>query len=162
MADAVARPDTRDSARRAAGDALLRRISARGEVAAAVRGTLRCHSLSWTSGLGDDLADSGGALSRRRLSERAATPPVIRTASGAQGYDGHDDALLRGPETVSDIRSGRRHRTITLIGPGAAGKSTIGKALAERLDVPFADLDIRFSSEHGDIGDYIRRRGYQA
>jgi shikimate kinase len=30
---------------------------------------------------------------------------------------------------------------VRLIGPGAAGKSTIGALVAERLGVPFVDLD---------------------
>jgi shikimate kinase len=51
---------------------------------------------------------------------------------------------------------------IRLIGPGGAGKSTIGALLAERLDVPFVDLDRHFTARVGDISDCIDRHGYHA
>jgi shikimate kinase len=51
---------------------------------------------------------------------------------------------------------------IRLIGPGGAGKSTIGALLAERLDVPFVDLDRHFAGRAGDITEYIGRHGYDA
>lgn len=51
---------------------------------------------------------------------------------------------------------------IRLIGPGGAGKSTTGALLAERLGVPFVDLDRHFASRLGDIGEYIGRHGYDA
>jgi len=51
---------------------------------------------------------------------------------------------------------------IQLIGPGGAGKSTIGALLAERLHVPFLDLDRHFAGRVGDISEYIRRHGYDA
>ena len=51
---------------------------------------------------------------------------------------------------------------IRLIGPGGAGKSTVGPLLAQRLDVPFLDLDRHFAARLGDISDYIGRRGYDA
>jgi shikimate kinase len=51
---------------------------------------------------------------------------------------------------------------IHLIGPGGAGKSTIGALLAERLDVPFVDLDRHFAGRVGDISEYIGRHGYDA
>src|SRR5260221_9730028 len=51
---------------------------------------------------------------------------------------------------------------IRLIGPGGAGKSTIGALLAERLDVPFVDLDRHFAARIGDISEYIERHGYDA
>ncbi len=51
---------------------------------------------------------------------------------------------------------------IRLIGPGGAGKSTIGALLAERLDVPFVDLDQHFAGRVGDISEYIGRHGYEA
>jgi shikimate kinase len=51
---------------------------------------------------------------------------------------------------------------IRLIGPGGAGKSTIGAVLAARLDVPFVDLDRRFVRRAGDISKYIDWHGYHA
>lgn len=52
--------------------------------------------------------------------------------------------------------------TIRLIGPGGAGKTTVGAALAERLAVPFLDLDAEFTARHGDISAYLAARGYDA
>jgi shikimate kinase len=49
---------------------------------------------------------------------------------------------------------------IRLIGPGGAGKSTIGALLAARLDVPFIDLDRHVAGRVGDISEYIGRHGY--
>jgi len=51
---------------------------------------------------------------------------------------------------------------IRLIGPGGAGKSTIGALLAEHLGVPFIDLDRHFAGRVGDISEYIGRLGYDA
>jgi shikimate kinase len=51
-------------------------------------------------------------------------------------------------------------REIRLLGPGGAGKSTIGALLAARLDVAFVDLDGRLAGRVGDISDYIDLHGY--
>ena len=51
---------------------------------------------------------------------------------------------------------------MTLIGPGGAGKSTAGALLADVLNIPFVDLDCRFTERLGDIGEYIARFGYDA
>src|SRR5260221_13089636 len=51
---------------------------------------------------------------------------------------------------------------IRLIGPGGAGKSTIGALLAERLNLRFLDLDRHLAGRVGDISDYINRHGYDA
>ena len=53
-------------------------------------------------------------------------------------------------------------RKIHLVGPGGAGKTTAGAALAERLGVPFVDLDAEFAATHGDISAYLRAHGYEA
>jgi shikimate kinase len=51
---------------------------------------------------------------------------------------------------------------IQLIGPGGAGKSTIGAALAARLRCPFHDLDRAFEQRHGDIDAFLAAHGYAA
>lgn len=51
---------------------------------------------------------------------------------------------------------------IRLVGPGGAGKTTVGAALAERLAVPFVDLDAEFTARHGDISAYLATHGYDA
>lgn len=50
---------------------------------------------------------------------------------------------------------------IHLVGPGGAGKSTVGAALAAQLDWPFLDLDSEFMSRVGDISEVIDREGYE-
>jgi shikimate kinase len=55
-----------------------------------------------------------------------------------------------------------RKVSIRLIGPGGAGKSTVGALLAERLETVFVDLDQRFRARAGDISEYINRFGYEA
>jgi shikimate kinase len=49
---------------------------------------------------------------------------------------------------------------IRLMGPGGAGKSTVGALLAKRLDVTFLDLDRHLANRVGDISEYIDRHGY--
>ena len=51
---------------------------------------------------------------------------------------------------------------IHLVGPGGAGKTTVGAFLKDRLNTPFVDLDMVFRERAGDISDYVQRRGYQA
>ena len=51
---------------------------------------------------------------------------------------------------------------ITLIGPGGAGKSTLGALVAERLGIGFVDLDRCFEARAGDISAFIDRSGYDA
>jgi shikimate kinase len=53
-----------------------------------------------------------------------------------------------------------REISITLIGPGGAGKSTAGVLIAKRLGIRFVDLDRRFATRAGDISEYIDRFGY--
>ena len=50
---------------------------------------------------------------------------------------------------------------VHLVGPGGAGKSTVGPLLAGRLGVPFFDLDRLFDARFGDISAFIDNHGYQ-
>lgn len=50
---------------------------------------------------------------------------------------------------------------VHLVGPGGAGKTTIGALLAKRLGWHFVDLDRRFISGDGGIADFIERYGYR-
>ena len=47
-----------------------------------------------------------------------------------------------------------------LVGPGGAGKTTIGAILASRLNWRFVDMDQCFLSSLGNIADFIERNGY--
>ena len=49
---------------------------------------------------------------------------------------------------------------IWLIGPGGAGKSTTGPVLAQRLGLPFRDLDVEFVARFGGIDEFIAAHGY--
>ena len=51
---------------------------------------------------------------------------------------------------------------IRLVGPGGVGKSTAGALLAQRLGVPFVDLDEEFIANVGDISLYLDAHGYDA
>ena len=51
---------------------------------------------------------------------------------------------------------------IRLVGPGGAGKTTVGAALARRLGVAFVDLDQQFAVRAGDISAYLAVHGYNA
>ena len=51
---------------------------------------------------------------------------------------------------------------IRLIGPGGAGKSTAGAAVAARLAYAFLDLDREFERRHANIDAFIAAHGYDA
>ena len=51
---------------------------------------------------------------------------------------------------------------IRLVGPGGAGKTTTGAALARRLGIEFVDLDAQFAATQGDISEYLDVHGYAA
>lgn len=49
--------------------------------------------------------------------------------------------------------------TVAVIGPMGAGKTSIGRTLARRLGLPFADTDAAVVREHGPIDALFRDRG---
>ncbi|MFG0517991.1 shikimate kinase [Kluyvera intermedia] len=49
-----------------------------------------------------------------------------------------------------------------LIGPGGAGKSTVGEKLAVRLGYVFVDLDAQFCERVANIREYLKSHGYEA
>lgn len=49
---------------------------------------------------------------------------------------------------------------VQLIGPGGAGKTTVGRALAGLLGWPFVDLDAEFMSREGDVARCMATHGY--
>jgi Shikimate kinase len=51
---------------------------------------------------------------------------------------------------------------IQLVGPGGAGKTTVGSALAQKLALRFVDLDAEFTARYGDISVFLDGHGYQA
>jgi hypothetical protein len=65
---------------------------------------------------------------------------------------------------VTFFRGRRTHERIPtvihLIGPGGAGKTTTGAALADRFGVPFVDLDAEFAASCGDISTYLDMHGH--
>jgi shikimate kinase len=49
--------------------------------------------------------------------------------------------------------------TIVLVGPMGAGKTSIGRRAARRLELPFVDTDAIVVREHGPIAELFTRRG---
>lgn len=56
-----------------------------------------------------------------------------------------------------DIIRGMRNRNITLIGMPGAGKSYLGKRLAEKFDMDWVDLDVVSYSAVGGDEEFLRR-----
>jgi shikimate kinase len=50
-------------------------------------------------------------------------------------------------------------RPIVLIGPMGVGKTTIGKKLSRRLDLPFVDTDVIVTQAHGEIPEIFENEG---
>lgn len=49
--------------------------------------------------------------------------------------------------------------TLVLIGPPAAGKTSVGRGVAQALGVEFVDTDKRIVAAHGPIADIFREHG---
>jgi XRE family aerobic/anaerobic benzoate catabolism transcriptional regulator len=82
------------------------------------------------------LAEGDGA--RARLAKR------LRRLS-----DGEIQAVARFLDTGEANPAGARGRRVALVGLRGAGKTTLGSALAQRLNCPFVELDKLIERDHG-------------
>jgi len=73
------------------------------------------------------------------------TTEYLRKLSPAQLREARQEMVVK----FSGEDAGARRRRIALIGLRGAGKSTLGALLAERLDVPFLELDRMIEQENG-------------
>jgi shikimate kinase len=53
-------------------------------------------------------------------------------------------------------------KPVVLVGPMGVGKTTVGKKLAKRLDLPFVDTDAVITKSHGEISLIFAERGEAA
>ncbi|MBN8754523.1 MULTISPECIES: shikimate kinase [Variovorax] len=58
------------------------------------------------------------------------------------------------------MQQARAVPVVQLVGPGGAGKTTVGSELARQLGWQFVDLDREFMSREGDISGYMAVHGY--
>ncbi len=119
-------------------------------------------SMEWTL---KDIAERSG-VSTRFLSDLEAGKgniSVVRLANVARALDVQLVSLMPSEE--------KRAFVVTLVGLRGAGKSTVGKALAKHLGVPFLELDALIEKEanlslgelfslHGEA--YYKRLAYEA
>jgi shikimate kinase len=63
---------------------------------------------------------------------------------------------------LTSVGSRERDQQDSMIGPGGAGKSTVGAVLAQRLQIGFLDLDRYIAGTIGDIGGFIDLNGYES
>lgn len=67
------------------------------------------------------------------------------------------------PGFVHDLeRATRSPRCLALVGLRGAGKSTLGRALAEAFELEFVDTDARFVEQFEDIDAFVEREGWGA
>lgn len=109
----------------------------------------RLRSLRDEAGLSvSELARLAG-LSRRHLTEieaGRANPSATRLVDLARALDREPAELL---DLAAARRGVARGGRIALVGLRGAGKSTLGRALALRLEVPFVELDRRIEEAAG-------------
>lgn len=87
---------------------------------------------------------------RRRRASRPASQPDPRPIA------------TREPRPSAEPTGDLPPRTIVLVGPMAAGKTSIGRRVARELGIPFVDSDARIVQAHGPIADIFEKRGEPA
>lgn len=82
-----------------------------------------------------------------RRASRPAGPPIKKPRPGP-------------PPTTSGVPEvAGLDRSVVLVGPMAAGKTSLGKRLARALDIPFVDSDARIVQQHGAISQLFEEHG---
>jgi XRE family aerobic/anaerobic benzoate catabolism transcriptional regulator len=97
------------------------------------------------------------SMSRRELSERSGVSErFLAELEGGRGnislarFADVCGALAASPaELLAGTEEARRPAAVALLGVRGAGKSTIGEALARRLDAPFVELDQKIEQAAG-------------
>jgi XRE family aerobic/anaerobic benzoate catabolism transcriptional regulator len=126
---------------RADSPALLREIGVRVRTERAKRGMTR-------RALAEQSQTSERYLAR--IESGSANPSVLVLDAIARALDVQAHDLMPQPQrSVPNARPAHRARRIALIGLRGAGKSTLGGMLAERLGVPFIELDKVVERDHG-------------
>jgi len=85
---------------------------------------------------------------------------VGQAAYSAELFRGTLPPKERVDEIVREILA--EDRNICLIGMPSCGKTTIGRALAQRVGRPFIDVDEEIVRAHGNIPDIFKREGEEA
>jgi len=126
---------------RGENSALLRDIGARVRNERAKRGMTR------------KMLASQCRTSERYLAQIEAgvgNPSVLVLDAIARAFDLDPVQLMPAGRThAMDTRMVERARRIALVGLRGAGKSTLGAALAKRLDMPFIEIDKMIERQHG-------------
>ncbi len=96
-----------------------------------------------------DLATHTG-ISERFLADvetGRANPSIVKLRALAEALGAAPSSLLAGAESGSAHRASRR--MLALLGLRGAGKSSVGRAVAERLRMPFVELDAEIERSSG-------------
>lgn len=110
-------------------------------------------------------------LERNAALRRAATSPAVadpapKPRAGAEPLHvdpPHAEALAgAGASARLGAASELPPHAIVLVGPMAAGKTSIGRRVARELGIPFIDSDARIVQAHGPIPEIFERRGEPA
>jgi XRE family aerobic/anaerobic benzoate catabolism transcriptional regulator len=85
-----------------------------------------------------------------QIESGSGNPSVLVLDAIARALDVDPVDLMPPPRRAAiSLRSADRARRVALIGLRGAGKSTLGAALAQRLDAPFIEIDKMIEREHG-------------
>lgn len=114
--------------------------------------------------------DAGPPAARPVPAPPRTAPVPVQPAAGKradpQSEERTGDAGANSAKRGARRRPARRRRrgrvpdvAVVLVGPMAAGKTSLGRRLARELGVPFVDTDAVFVREHGAITEFFAAHG---